>query len=364
MNARRVVAAIAGLALLLLIGLAIHNAAHPDTAGLAARSTQPLAVMGTECELTAVASGPGRDRRMTRALEAAESALRQVEARMSVYIRLSELSRLNAARAGEVVNLSPMTMEVLKLSRDLHRQTDGAFDATCLPLFALWGQAGKAARLPTDAEFAAAKADSGWDKFELLADGVRKKLDGAGIGLGGVAKGFAIDRALEAMRKAGCSGGLVNAGGDVRCFGPSPRGGTWRVAIRDPFDSDGGRFLGVLELTDLAVCTSGNYERFTVIEGKRYSHIVDPRTGRPVDFAPSVTVVAPTAAVADGWATALSVLGEGGLKQIDPNSHVEALIVIGGPEDFRIARTPGLAGLLAGPLDAPATMPAPEAHGG
>ena len=355
MRSRRVAAAVVCLIGLLLIALVIRQAFAPGMSELASLAKRPSHIMGTECALTAVASGRDRDERMARALADAERALRQVEMRMSTYIKLTELSHLNAAPAGKVVKLSPPTMGVLRLARRLHRQTDGAFDVTCLPIFRLWGQAGKAGRLPTGAELAAAKAASGWEKFELLEGGARKKLGEAGVGLGGIAKGYAIDLAAKAMERTGCHGGLVNVGGDIRCFGVSPRGDKWRVAVNNPFAPGSGEFLGTLELTDRAVCTSGNYERFSTIGGKPYSHIVDPRTARPVDLAPSVTVLAPTAAIADGWATALSVLGEAGLKRIDPNSGIEALVVIGGPDDYRIAQTPGFAKLLAKPISPPAT---------
>ncbi len=315
----------------------------------ASYASQPIGVMGTQCMLTVVV-----DSRVAvsarGSLLAGEDALRAIEARMSTYIELSELSRLNAAPAGEAVKLSPDTLAVLRLAKELHGRTGGAFDATCLPVFKLWARAGKVRRLPTDAEVAAARSAGGWDKIELLDGAARKTIDTAGIGLGGIAKGYAIDRAIEAMRAATCSGGLVDVGGDIRCFGLSPRGGLWRVAVRDPFGTGSDAFLGTLELTGLAVCTSGNYERYTEIGGKRYSHIIDPRTARPVDLAPSVTVVAPTAAVADGWATALSVLGPKGLDLLAPDSGIEAMIVVGGPEDYTVHQTPGFAKLLARPI--------------
>ena len=315
----------------------------------------PPAIMGTQCAMTAVVD-PNSDVSAKDALLKAEKALRAIEFRMSTYIQLTELSRLNAAEAGQTVKLSAGTLEVLRLAKRLHEQTDKAFDATCLPLFLLWGRAGKAKHLPTEAELAAARGACGWDKFELLASGARKTDANAGLGLGGIAKGYAIDRASETLRKAGCTGGLVDVGGDIHCFGRSPSRGRWRVAIRNPFGAQ--QFFGTLELTDRAVCTSGNYERFTEIEGKRYSHIVDPRTGRPVDFAPSVTVVAPTAAVADGWATALSVLGKKGLELLDADSGIEAMIVQGGPDDYEIHQTPGFAKLLLKPPPTSARAPA------
>jgi len=357
MKPRRLAVVVVGLAGLLLIALLIRQAFGPPAGTLYSLSTAPRGVMGTECGLQAVAAGRDADERMNRALGDAEQALRQVEMRMSTYIELTELSRLNAAPAGQVVKLSPETLTVLRLARDLHAQTDGAFDVTCLPVFRLWARAGKAGRLPTAEELAAAKSASGWDKFELLPDGARKAVAEAGVGLGGIAKGYAIDLAAEAMLRTGCQGGLVDVGGDIRCFGLSSRGGKWRIAVNSPFAPGGGEFFGTLELTGLAVCTSGNYERYSVIGGKKYSHIVDPRTAMPVDTAPSVTIVAPTAALADGWATALSVLGEAGLKRIDPDSGIEALVVMGGPDDYHLAQTPGFAKLLREPITLPATRP-------
>jgi len=311
--------------------------------------SSPQGIMGTDCILRAV--GPqGQRPRTEAALAAAEQALRTVEAHMSTYIRFSELSQLNDAPAGKAVALSPDTLAVLRLSRQLNEQTGGAFDVTCLPLFRLWGEAGKANRLPTDANLAAAKAKCGWDKWKLLDNGAVKSVDGAGMGLGGVAKGWGIDRAAEAMIAAGCTGGLVEVGGDIRCFGRPEHKGKWVVAVRNPFNRDGGEFFGTLALGNAGVCTSGNYQRFSVINGRHYSHIIDPRSGEPVDFAPSVTVVAPNAAIADGWATALSVLGPGGFKLLDANSGIEAMIVIGGPKDYRIHETPGFARLLDKPI--------------
>ncbi|MCP4247230.1 MAG: FAD:protein FMN transferase, partial [bacterium] len=192
-----------------------------------------------------------------------------------------------------------------------------------------------------------------WDKWSLLDGGAVKSVDGAGLGLGGVAKGWAIDRATETLAKAGCTGALVNVGGDIRCFGRPDHRDKWIVAVQNPFDQGGGKFFGALAVNDAAVCTSGNYERFTVIDGKRYSHIIDPRTGRCVDFAPSVTVVAPTAAIADGWATALSVLGPEGFKLLDANSGTEAMLVVGGPQNYTIHETPGFARLLEKPIPRP-----------
>ncbi len=311
--------------------------------------SRPAAVMSTDCELTVVVpprGGPtGR-----RALEAGERALRGVEARMSGYLEASELSKLNAAAGGQFVSLSSQTMEVLRISREIAGQTDGAFDVTCAPIINLWRRAGRTRRLPDRQEIARAVGETGWEHFELLENGARKHIDTAAIDLGGIAKGYGIDQAAKAMTEAGAKGGLVNVGGDVRGFGWRPHGKPWRVGVRDPFDK--GSMLTVLAIRDSAVCTSGNYERGFTFEGKRYSHITDPRTGWAADMTPSVTAVAPTGAVADAWATALSVLGVEGFALIPPGSEIEAMIVVGTPGEYELHVTEGFPALFA---DSPGT---------
>jgi thiamine biosynthesis lipoprotein len=350
MSNKRFLLGLAVMGITLAGALAVHavlESQQPATADPVI--THPQGIMGTECSLTAVAP-PGQHQRAIQAVAAAEQALRTVEAHMSTYIRFSELAQLNDAPAGKAMVLSPDTMAVLRLSRQLNEQTGGAFDVTCLPLFGLWSEAGKANRLPTDANLAAAKAKCGWDKWKLLDAGAVKSVDGAGMGLGGVAKGWAADRAAEAMMATGCTGGLVKIGGDIRCFGSPAHKGKWIVAVQNPFNPNGGEFFGTLAVGNVGVSTSGNYERFVVINGKHYSHIIDPRSGEPVDFAPSVTVVGPSAGITDGWSTALSVLGPDGFKLLDADSGIEAMIVVGGPKDYRIHETPGFPRLLEKPI--------------
>jgi thiamine biosynthesis lipoprotein len=207
--------------------------------------------------------------------------------------------------------------------------------------------------------------------------GAAKLVDGVELDLGALAKGYAADQAAAVLAAAAeTTGGMVNLGGDLRCFGLSPRGGPWRVGIRHPFGEGN---CGVLELTDAAVATSGDYYRYFEIAGRRYSHIFDPRTGRPARNTPSVTVVSlpaagrpPSAAQADAWATALSVLGPAGLKKLAARPGLHAMIVVGDPDAHQVHMTegfrrllspPGRIELLPGGIDAPprpaATAPRP-----
>ena len=298
----------------------------------------PVGIMGTDTELTAVSLATRHGNAHTGAVEA-EKALRAVEAKLSTHLDSSELSLLNAAPAAQAMDLSGETLALLRLSREITDASGGAFDPTFAPVFALWRRSGRAGQLPSDNELAAARAAGGWEQFDVTDSGATKRAGEAGIDLGGIAKGYGIDRATEAMFAADCVGGLVNVGGDIRCFGTRAKGGEWRIGVKHPFTANGQ--IGVLELTEGAVCTSGNYERYTVIDGQRYSHIIDPRTGRPTDANPSVTVLAPSATVADAWATALSVLGPEGLDQLPVN--VDALVISGTPEAYRIRMSKGFA---------------------
>jgi FAD:protein FMN transferase len=310
----------------------------------------PVTIMGTRCTFTAVAANGLLTRSNTsHGMSDAEESLQAAEAWMSVYRENSDLSRVNAAPPGQAVPVRAELMAGLRVAKDVYGRTGGAFDVTYLPVFRLWEQAGKAGRTPTAEELAAAKALCGWDKWELLEGAARKSAAGAGIGLGGL-KGWAVARAAQAMRRAGCAGGLVNAGGDIGCFGPSPRGGKWRIAIRDPFHPDEDSYFGTLELTDACVFTSGNYERYVEIGGKRYSHIIDPRTAMPAEMVASVTVIGPSADEAVGWSTALSVLGKEGLSLLKAHPGIEAMLVQGGPDDYTIHQTPGFAQYLAEPI--------------
>ena len=334
------------LALVALVVAGLWQTSGPRPRRLVAVTRQPQAVMGTTCTLAATVIPGGREGAED-ALREAEAALRATEARMSVWLTESEISRLNAAPAGEAVTLSPESLEVLRAARESARQTGGAFDITCRPLIALWREAGGRTRLPTESQRLSARAASDWDLLEVTAEGAIKHGDAVQVDLGGIAKGYGIDRAVAALKGASVLGGMVDVGGDVRCFGRPPNGRYWPVDIKDPF---GAGTLAQMQIGDGAVCTSGNYARFTVIEGERYSHIIDPRTGRPADAVPSVTVLAAEAMTADVWATALSVLGEEGLPRLPEG--VEALLVLGPEGAVSAVCTPGFRALLREPFPA------------
>ncbi|MBN1553721.1 MAG: FAD:protein FMN transferase [Phycisphaerae bacterium] len=312
-------------------------------------SRRPIIMNTFQFNLTAVVPVSAGNR-LEEIFDDAEAAARIVEKQMNIYNPASELARLNNAPAGQTVYLSAETVDVLTRSSVFWDQTRGAFDITVLPILRLWKRAETTSRLPTPTELRAARNASRWAYFDLLDTGAIKSVDSAGVDVGGVAKGYAIDLAVASMIRSGCVGGIVDIGGDVRCFGNKPSGNPWRVSVTNPFDPDHPKDnpLAVLQVREGAVCTSGNYRRFRTIQGKQYSHIIDPRAATPVDTYPSVTVVAPDATTADAWATALSVLGPDGLKLLS-GTEIEALIVIGTPEKHTYVNTPGMNALIESP---------------
>ncbi len=318
------------MALIVLVGIGIWKTSGRVDADRVAVVRQCDRVMGTDCRLIAVVPY-GREATAEDALERAEAMLRALESRLSTWIADSEVSNLNAAPAGKLVPLSEGSIEILRAAQRAWQQTGGAFDITCGPLVQLWRRAGRRGVLPGQSEIHEARKASHWKLIELTDTGAVKHSAAARVDIDGIAKGYAIDRAADILRKAGLRGGLVEIGGDLVCFGQPPEGKTWPLGVKDP---RGQGKLATLRLRDEAVCTSGDYERFIEIAGKRYHHIIDPRTGRPADAVPSVTVVAADAMTADVWATALSVLGPEGLRRLPEG--VEAMVVVGTADDRRI----------------------------
>jgi len=259
---------------------------------------------------------------------------------MSDYKDDSEISQVNRDGFKRAVKVSEPTYEVLQKAVEFSKLTGGAFDITVGPLVDLWRSAEEANSVPTDAELAEARSRVGYDK--LILDGnemtVRFAVEGMRLDLGGIAKGYAIDRAVEAMRKEGALGGMVDIGGDIQCFGAPPEGkDRWRIGLQDSRavggDTEQGQILMVLELTDAAVATSGDYQRFVFIEGERYSHIIDTETGYGSDELTSVTIIGKSAIDADLLATAVSVMGvENGLALVEQREQAEAILVTSAPE--------------------------------
>ena len=265
-----------------------------------ARSAEPA--MGTLAEV--LVAHPGSD--ASDLARAALEEIRDVERRMTRFDPSSEVGRVNA-NPDRYFTVSRATGQVVSTALAIARASDGSFDPSLGRLEAQWGFYEKKppTKLPT-ARDAQKAHDPGYRNIELRGDSARPRLRIKGpdiqIDLGGIAKGYAVDRAVDLLRDHGVVHALVNIGGDLHALGGHPDGRPWQVGVRHPRQA--GRFLTVLALRDKAVATSGDYENFFVADGRRYHHLLDPRTRAPAQFHRSFTVTASSAMIADALATA------------------------------------------------------------
>ncbi|HUS72848.1 MAG TPA: FAD:protein FMN transferase [Sedimentisphaerales bacterium] len=307
-------------------------------------------VMGTFAHLKAVSKDPDKAKKC---VETAFAEIQKVDDLMSDYKSNSEISKVNRDAFKGPVKVSRSTFEVLQKSAEFSRLSEGAFDITIGPLTKLWRSAAEANSVPTDAELEQARSKVGYEKLYLDANEltVRFAVDGMKLDLGGIAKGYAIDRAIEAMQTGGAIGGMVDVGGDIRCFGlPRQDRDTWRVGLQNPTQIEAGeqnhvvgagQVLLVLKLENAAVATSGGYRRFVLIEGKKHSHIMDRKTGAGAVGLSSATIISQNAIHADALATAVSVMGaEKGLALIEKTPGTEAILLTPSPE-YQLIKTTG-----------------------
>ena len=284
---------------------------------------QTKAMMGTLVEITVI---PAHEQ----AIQEAFAAIKRVNNLMSIHREDSEISILN--KEGQAL-LSPSTLEVIRKALKFSELTGGSFDITCKPLMNLWRRARKEKRIPSEEEIKEALSLVGWEKIILKENQVSLKKKGMQIDLGGIAKGYAVDRAIEALRKKGIRQALVNIGGDIYALGDGPRGEGWLVGIQDPRKM--GEILEIIKIKDQAVATSGDYRKYFTLEGRRFSHIVDPDTGLTVQDVPiSVTIIGPDAITTDALTTGIFVLGpEEGMKLIESLPGIEGMIISEGMKE-------------------------------
>ena len=261
-------------------------------------------MMGTVVEISALGKSEAD---LKEALDAAFAAMAEVERIADRHLETSELSRINREASRAPVEVSPALFDILVIAEEVSDRSGGAFDVTVAPLVDMWDFEG-GGRVPNVGEIERVMGVIG--HWGIILDREKKTVfftkAGTKIDLGGVAKGYAVTKAEETLRELGVKHATVNAGGDIGIIGDR-MGRPWRVGVQNPRNPDG--MVAILSLRDIAVVTSGDYERFFFENGVRYHHILDPKTGFPAGECRSVTVVYPDAAWADAFATALFVLG-------------------------------------------------------
>jgi thiamine biosynthesis lipoprotein len=236
----------------------------------------------------------------------------RVEQEMSRYRPTSTVSKINARAGGpEWTPISPALQAVLREGLRIAELSGGAFSPTLGEINRLWGF-DKGGHIPDPDALAVAVSHADWHGLQIADGRARLANPGSAIDLGGIAKGYAVDQAADLLVSRGVSGAIVNAGGDMRLIGHRPDGGPWRIGVQHPRKPDG--LIEILRTTDCAVVSSGDYERYFIVDGVRYHHIIVPTTGLPAMSCQGVTVVADRAMTADALATAAFVLGpEAGL---------------------------------------------------
>lgn len=270
------------------------------------------------------------------------SRIKNIERLLNRFDKDSQVSSINRLGLEDELKLDPETVFVLKRSLELNRLTDGAFDITISPLVELWGFYEQKGDLPSGEEIRKILPYIGSENILLKEAGtIRVLRQGVKIDLSGIAKGYAVDEAIRVLKENGIENGLVEAGGDMYCLGRGPKKSPWRIGIMHPRKDE---LLGALTVSDKAVATSGDYQKFFIKDKKRYSHIIDPRTGYPIsDIPASVTVIANDCITADGLATAISVMGPtDGLKFIEEFNDVEAIVVSDLKDELKIDASSGI----------------------
>ena len=280
--------------------------------------------MGTEMEITVVSAD---EKKAHKAIDAAFEEISRIERMMSTYISGSQISIINKSAGEKPVKSDAELIGLVKRAVEYAGMTDGSFNIAVGPLIRLWKIA-DGGDIPDKDEINRAQGLINYK--DIIIDEkqgtifLRKK--GMSIDLGGIAKGYASDRAKAVLKQHGIASGIVAVAGDISAFGRKVDGSKWRIGIQHPRKKD--EFIGVIELQDEAVSTSGDYERFFIKDGRRYHHIIDPKTGEPSDKCQSATVIAKEGTATDALSTGIFIMGpEKGIALVDRLKDVEAVIV-------------------------------------
>ncbi|MCK4910576.1 MAG: FAD:protein FMN transferase [Thermodesulfovibrionales bacterium] len=297
-------------------------------------------IMHTNVSVTVAA---GSSEQADKAIEAAFSKIRELEGLLSFWTEDSEIAAINRNAGKKAVRVSAPTLEILERAMEISDWTDGAFDATVGPVIRQWDFNEQTLPEPEALKAALDKVD--YRALEIDTENSTAYLGRPEMSFdtGGIAKGFAADAAIDVLKAQGISAALVSVSGDIRAYGRKPDGTEWRVGIKNPRSDDPNSFIASLSLNDEAISTSGDYERFFIKDGRRYHHILDPRTGQPAEGSMSVTVIADSATYTDGLSTGIFVMGpEKGIKVLE--EHGFQGVLIGADGETYI--TGGLAGRL------------------
>lgn len=284
-----------------------------------------IKLMGSRFDITVVAKDPVEGDVY---IDMAISEITRIEKLISSWDTNSQTSEINRNAGLKPVKVDAELFDLIQRAIGISKLTDGAFDVSYASMDKIWKFDGSMTVMPSAESIKASVAKVGYRNIILDKENhtVFLKLKGMKIGFGAIGKGYAADRAKELLKSKGVVAGIINASGDMNTWGKQPDGKEWKVAITNPMDKN--KVFALLPITNGAVVTSGNYEKYVTFNDIRYTHIIDPRSGYPATGIISVTVFAPKAELADALATSVFVMGiEVGLNRINQLPKIECIII-------------------------------------
>lgn len=284
-----------------------------------------LQLMGCNFEITVVAENEAK---AADYIDLAVGEIQRIEQLISSWDADSQTSTINKNAGIEPVKVDEELFDLIERAVTISKLTDGAFDISYASMDRIWKFDGSMSVMPSEKMIAASVAKVGFENITLNKEenSVYLNTKGMKIGFGAIGKGYAADKAKALLMRKGVTAGIINASGDMNTWGKQTNGQYWKVALTNPMDKS--KSFGLLPIKKGAVVTSGNYEKFVVLNNERYAHIIDPRTGYPTKGILSVTIFAAKAELADALATAVFVLGiEVGLDRVKQLPDAECIII-------------------------------------
>jgi thiamine biosynthesis lipoprotein len=281
--------------------------------------------MGSSFDITVVAKDSAE---ASIFIDTAVFEIKRIEKLISSWDKNSETSEINRNAGLQPVKVDRELFDLIKRAIQISKLTKGAFDISYASMDRIWKFDGSMTEMPSEDEISKSVEKVGYENIILNADEstIYLKNKGMKIGFGAIGKGYAADKAKKMLKELGVSGGIINASGDMNTWGKQISGKDWQIGIKNPLNKN--KVFALLPVNNKAVVTSGNYEKFIEFNNKRYSHIIDPRTGYPSSGIVSVTVFSVSAELADAIATSIFVMGKDvGLDFINQLKNVESIIV-------------------------------------
>ncbi len=299
--------------------------------------------MGTVVKIKIPVARGEDEKKIAPIIDRAFEEIGRIEGVFSVFKKDSEISKVNRLKAYEKLKIADETFSLIERSIGYSKETKGAFDITVKPLVDLWNISKVEKRIPNEEDIknALGKVGSQYIMLDSKDKTISFAKENMAIDLGGIAKGYATDRAIGILKDNGIKNAIVNSGGDTYSMGRRSKSELWKIGVRHPRRR--GDVILEIRLEDKAIDTSGDYEKFFTVNGKRYSHIIDPRTGYAIgDNVISATTIAGDGATTDAFATALCILGEDGLKIINSMKGIDAILIFRKGDRLNIRMSEGI----------------------